>query len=230
MDVRADGQLERLSVTTRHSHERCSPRCQYDGCFVVSAAPIVDWEFDVGVQGRSLSTGKLVVRAERQLLSDLTGSRCALTAFAAGSISGRQRARHPVFFEMAQSGAEMGVGVGRHLIIRPRGYVQLFSYVSAGAGTHHAAWAQAEVGLQAVYQRRHTIRVSYMWTDALGHGRIYRGVGTLHTHIDGYSANYTYRWLGGIEARLTYLFRHPHHGLIRTSTAAMASLSIPMAL
>jgi hypothetical protein len=230
LEARTVLQMEHLSLTTRRRHSHHTGHTHYDGCLYASASPLEDWECDIGLQGASLSTGKIFVRVERQLLSDLANDGVAVTGVVNGFLSRHQRTRNPVFFEMAQNGGEVGCGLGRHLYIGKKDYIQIFSYLMAGAGSASARWLRAEVGLQGVWALRHTIRCSYLWTGAFGHSGQYRGIGSMNTHVDSWSLSYAYRWDDGIEGRLSYIFRYVRSSFIRTSSAAQLSLSIPISL
>ena len=228
LETRVAASMERYSITTHRARFSHSPHTQYDGSLFLSSAPIVDWEFDIGVIGRSWPTRKFFVRAERQLLSDLSDSPVALTAVVDGSFCGYERSCRPVFFEMAKNGVEAGFGIGRHLIIQKTAYTQLFSYILGGAGSSRARWARAEVGIQQAFFRRHYIRLSYEWLKAFGHAERFHGIGTIRTISQGASASYAYRFGNGIEARCSYLYRHLRHGGLRAASGVRVSLSLPL--
>ena len=228
LETRIVAQMERLSLATRGKSMAQASHHQIEGAIYGSSAPIEDWEFDAAVYGRSLPTSKFFVRAEKQLLSDLGSDPVALTVVADGSISGAQRSRSPVFFEMAKNSAEVGLGIGRHLLIRKGAYVQLFSYLMAGVGSSNARWASAEVGLQEVFSVRHYLRFSYSMMRAFGHSKRFAGIGTLNTTVDGVACSYAYRCDNGIEGRLSCLFRTVKRGPIRASAVWLLSVSLPI--
>jgi hypothetical protein len=230
LETRVAASIDRYGMAT-HGHTYApSPHTQYDGSVLLTSAPMVDWEFDVGVFGRSWQTRKFFGRAERQLLSDLTGSPVALTAVVQGSTSGHERSCRPVFFEMAKNSVEAGFGIGRHLIIRKTAYTQLFSYILGGTGSARARWARAEVGLQQVFSRRHYIRISYEWLTSFGHAERFQGIGTIRTFVNGVGLSYAYRFDDGLEARCSYVYRHMHRGGLQAASGLRISLSLPFSL
>jgi hypothetical protein len=164
-------------------------------------------------------------------LSDLEHDPLAVTIVADASISGRQRARNPVFFEMAKNLMECGIGLGRHLINAKDAYTQLFAYLFGGAGSSRARYASAEIGIQHVFLQRHFFRVSLlrMKTFGRGHGS-FCGIGTMKTDVNTIACSYAYRWYSGIEMRLTYVHRMLAKGSIRTSTTCQVGVSVPIAL
>lgn len=228
LETRVAASAERYSISTHRSKFSHSPHTQYDGSLFLSSAPIVDWEFDVGVNGHSWPTRKIFVRAERQLLSDLSDSPVALTAVVNGFACGHERSCRPVFFEMATNGLEAGFGIGRHLVIQKTAYTQLFSYILGGTGSSRARWTRVELGIQQVFARRHYIRLSYEWLKTFGHNGRFHGIGTIRTVSHGASASYTYRFDNGLEVRCSYLYRHLHRGGLRAASALRLSLSLPL--
>lgn len=224
LETRLVASIERYSA---QSHNQ-KPHTQYDGALVLSSAPIVDWEFDAGIFGRSLPTRKLFARVERQLLSDLAGSPIALTAVLDGSLCGHQRSCRPVFFEMAKNGLEGGLGIGRHLVIQKNAYTQLFSYVLGGVGSSRARWVRSEVGLQQVFFRRHYIRLSYEWLKTFGNANHFHGIGSIRTICNSASVSYAYRFDSGLEARCSYLYHHLHRRGLRAASEIVLSLSVPL--
>ena len=224
LETRVAAAVERYAT----SSHRYGPHTQYDGVLHLSSAPIVDWEFDAGIFGRSLLTRKFSVRAERQLLSDLTGNPIALTAVVNGSLCGHERSCRPVFFEMAKNGLEGGFGMGRHLAIQKNAYTQLFSYVLGGMGSSKARWFRAEVGLQQVFSRKHYVRLSCEWLRAIGTADRFHGIGTIRTSCPGAGVSYAYRFDSGIEARCSYLYHHLHHRRLREVSQVVCSFSLPL--
>lgn len=230
LETRVSASIERYSLSTHKSNFSHSPHTQYDGSFALSSAPMVDWEFDVGVIGRSWPTWKIFVRAERQLLSDLSDGPVALTAVVNGSACGHERSCRPVFFEMAKNGLEAGFGIGRHLVIKKTAYTQLFSYILGGVGSSRARWTRAEVGVQQVFNRRHSIRLSYEWLKTFGHSGQFHGIGSIRTVSNGASVSYAYRFDNGLEARCSYLYRHLHGEGLQASSGLRLSVSLPLSL
>jgi hypothetical protein len=207
------------------------PRHALQGTFFASSAPSQDWEVDLGVQGRTLSTSKVFVRAERQLFSDLAHDPVAVTVFVDGSMSGHDRCSSPVYFEMAKNVVESGVGLGRHLIIRKNAYTQVFAYFLGGVGSRRACYASGEVGMQQVFFQRHYLRASFLHMKTFGsrHGS-FHGIGTLKTDVNTIALSYAYRWYSGIEVRLTYIRRMLTRSGIRSSTTCQAGISVPISL
>jgi hypothetical protein len=224
LETRVAASMERYSASS-HAHK---PHTQYDGALVLSSAPLVDWEFDAGIFGRSLPTRKLFIRAERQLLSDLAGNPIALTAVLDGSLCGHERSCRPVFFEMAKNGLEGGLGLGRHLAIRKNAYTQLFSYVLGGVGSSKGRWVRAEVGLQQVFFRKHYIRLSYEWLKSFGNTDHFHGIGSIRTTCNSASMSYAFKFDSGIEACCSYVYHHLHHRGLRAASELRLSLSLPL--
>ena len=230
LETKIGTSAERYSLSTNGHRYARSFHTQYDGSFFVSSAPIVDWEFDAAVFGRSLPTRKLFIRAETQLLSDLERSPVAVTAVVDISHSGHERSRQPIFFEMAKSGAEAGLGVGKHLLIKKAAYTQLFSYLIGGAGMSGARWTRVEMGLQQVFFSRHTIRLSYEWLKTFGHREQFFGMGTIRTLCHNINALYSYKFSNGLEARCSFARCLIHRRGLESSSQLQLSLSFPFSL
>ena len=230
LETKVAASVERYSLSTHKGRYGRSPHTQYDGAIFVSSAPVIDWEIDAALFGRSLPTRKVFIRAERQLLSDIERSPVALTAVVNGSLSAHERSRRPVFFEMAKNTAEAGFGVGRHLFIRKSTYTQLFSYVLGGVGSSRARWFRAEVGLRQVVFHRHIVRFSYEWLKTYGHERRFRGMGTIRALCHSVNVSYSYCFNNGLEAQCSYV-RHLIHskGLLGASQVRF-SVSLPISL
>ncbi len=229
LEIRPTLVLERLSATPRHRRLPAhSPEQAFQGTLLVSGSPYPEWESDIFLSGNSIETAKIGARVERQLLSDLTGSPVALTCFAAGSTAQRERARKAVFFEMAPSTAECGVGLGKHLIVRPHAYTQLFAYVGGGIGTHNARWMGGEVGMQQVLFSRHFLRGSLGCTETFGRARRFCGIGTMRTVVKTVTASYAYRFSNGVEARISAIWRMVTKGPVVRAQSCQASISVPL--
>ena len=228
LETKAGAAVERYRLAAHGRRYRRSPRTQYDGTLFFSLAPVIDWEFDAALFGRSWPTGKLLVRAERQLLSDLERDPVALTAVLDGFVCGHERSFQPVFFEMARDGCEAGLGVGKHVFIRKSMYTQLFSYFLGGMGTSQARWTRAEVGIQQVLFRRHTIRFSYEWLKTFGRGGSFRGMGTIRALCHDVSISYAYRFENGLEAKASYAKRLIHQRGLQSSSLVRVSVSMPL--
>lgn len=231
LEIRPSLSIERLSVTPRHRHlPGHSPRHCYQGTLVASASPCPDWEADLTISGRSFETGRIGARVERQVLSDLTDGPVALTLVASGSMSRMDRVRKPVFFEMAASTAEFGVGIGRHLLVRQSAYTQLFAYCVGGIGTRQAKWATGEIGIQQVFFSRHFARFAVGCTHTYGHHHSFQGFGSIRSVVRILTSSYAYRFSNGIEGRLSYILRTLNRGCISGSHTCQVSLSIPLSL
>ena len=231
LETRVAASVERYAIRARADRWRHTPKNQIDGTLFATSAPLQDWEFDLGVQGKSLPTRKLFCRAERQIFSDLQRDPLAVTLVADVSSSGHQRSRRPVFFEMAKNVAECGIGVGRHLVIRRDAYTQLFAYLLAGIGSSKARFVSGELGVQQMFFQHHFLRLSYIHMKTFGHnhGR-FRGIGTIKTDVNTITASYAYRWYNGIEARVSYIHRILTSGSLRRSSTCQVGVSIPISL
>ena len=228
LETKAGAAVERYSLATHGRRYARTPHTQYDGVLFASSAPVADWEFDTALFGRSWPTGKFFVRAERQILSDLERDPVALTAVVDGFLCGHERSYRPVFFEMAKDGCEVGLGIGRHAFIQKSMYTQVFSYVFGGMGTSRARWARAEVGVQQVFSRRHTIRLSYEWLKTFGHSESFHGMGTLRALCHDVAFSYGYRFDNGFQVRCSYAKRLIHRWGLRSSSQVRVSLAIPV--
>jgi hypothetical protein len=230
LEVRPVVSVEHHSITSRHKWlPHHSPKQLYQGTAFISAAPYPDWETDIGVTGNSLKDGKLASRVEYQVLSDLKRSPLALTVVGNVCVSAPSRARKPVFFEMASSAGELGIGLGRHFFLRKNAYTQLFSYVLTGIGTHQARWVTGEVGVQQVFYSKHFLRLALCCTHTYGHhSGSFQGFGTVRSIIKSVSVSYAYRFANGIEGRLSYSRKSFEKGCLRGAHAWQASLSLPL--
>ena len=221
--------IERLSVTPRHKGLPAhSPSHCLQATLLASGSPYPEWESDIFLSGNSIETAKIGARVERQLLSDLTGSPVALTCLALVSTTRRERAMKPVFFEMAPSAAECGVGLGRHIVLKQHAYTQLFAYLVGGIGTHQARWVSGEVGIQQVFFSRHFLRGALGIIETYGHARGFRGIGTIRTTVRTLSASYAYRLSNGVEVRLSSIWRMVTRGPVVRAQSCQLSLSFPL--
>ena len=228
LETKAGVAVERYGLATHGKRYARSSHTQYDGVLCISSAPVMDWEFDAALFGRSWPTGKFFVRAERQLLSDLEKDPVALTAVVNGFVCGHERSCRPVFFEMARDGCEAGLGVGRHALIRKSMYTQVFSYVFGGMGTSRARWARAEVGVQQVFSQRHTFRLSYEWLKTFGHNGSFQGMGTIRSLCHDITVSYGYRFENGLEAQCSYAKRLIHRRGLQSSSLIRFSVAVPV--
>lgn len=230
LETRVAASVQRYAINREAQRRESLSHCQVDGMLMASTSPWQDWEVDLGIQGRSLPTGKLSVRVERQLCSDLEHAPCAVMAVLDGSISGRSRSRSPVYFEIAKNVVDIGIGLGRHLVNEKDIYTQAFLFVFGGIGSSNARFASGEVGLHHVINRRHAIRVSYQYLQSMGRSHEpFRGIGTLQTSFSTMAVSYAYRFASGIESRISVAYRMSPWHLLRRSTMLQASVSIPIA-
>lgn len=184
-ETRCACSVDHYALSTRGHRFAGASKHQCEGGLYATSALLPDWEFDLGVLGRSLPTHKLFVRAERQLFSDLENDPLAITALAHASSSGYQRCQSPVFFEMARNLVEAGFGIGRHLLIRKNAYTQLFGYCIGGIGSSRARYARVDFGLQHVFFLRHYLRLCLSHLKAFGSDqKPFRGIGTLNTNVN----------------------------------------------
>jgi len=231
LETRTSAFIDHHSMALRGNRYAKMSQHQLEGTLLATSAPLQDWEFDLGIQGRTLSTTKFFVRAERQLFSDLANDPLAITVVVDASTSGHQRSSNPVFFEMAKNVAECGIGCGRHLLIQKNGYTQLFAYLLGGVGSSRALYVNAEVGVKQVFFQRHFFRLSVSHIKTYGsENKRFRGIATLKTDVNTIACSYVYRWYSGIEGRVTFIRRLFTSGGIRTSTTCQAGISIPIAL
>jgi hypothetical protein len=231
LETRSVVSVDRYSLDVRNNQFRNTPKHQMQGTLYLSSAPLEDWEFDLGLQGRSLPTGKLFLSAEHQVLSDLYDDPLALTIVVDGSSSGRRRSTDPVFFEMARHVAQGGIGLGKHIFNQKNYYTQIFSYLLGGMGSSRAKYLSAEFGVQHVISQRHLFRISVLHIKTFGPRKgEFHGIGTLHTDVNGVACSYAYRWYNGIECRLSYIRRWVVKSGIRASTTCQVGISIPISL
>lgn len=231
LETRVAASVERYSLRLRDDRWDHRSKNQIDGTLTATSSPLQDWEVDLGIQGKSLPTGKLFVRAERQILSDLEHEALALTLVADASVSGHQRCRQPVFFEMAKNVAECGIGIGRHLIVEKEAYTQLFAYLLGGVGSSRARYVNGELGIQQVFLNRHYFRISYGYMKTFGRkDKPFRGIATLKTDVNTISCSYAYRWYNGIEARVSLVNRMLTKCSLRSSTMVQVCFSVPISL
>ena len=116
------------------------------GELFLSTAPFPDWQLDLGVAGNALSTGKVALRVEKSIFSDLLGKPYALSSFIGCSAARERRVNNPLFFEMDQHAVESGLSFGKHLFIQKDSYIQAFSNILSGVGSR-GFWAQGDAGL-----------------------------------------------------------------------------------
>lgn len=234
LEVRSDFSVEQLSLSNAH-HQKLMPSHLYrhrtQGIFSLSASPYPDWEYDLALLSASPDTGKISLRAERQVLSDLQGDLCAFSLVGKGEVMHQKRARQPLFTETAGAGGEIGFGIGRHLWIAPWGYTQLFSYVKAGIGDYSSRWVAAEVGVQQGFLSRHFVRCHISYIKGLGtRNDDFRGIGSLHAALLSFQGAYVYRWNGGIETSIAYLVGCLQGKVGMRTQRFLLSLSIPLSL
>jgi hypothetical protein len=231
LETRTVASVERYSASYRGNRFSHTPKNRVQGTLFATSAPLQDWEFDLGIQGRSFPTGKIFIRAEHQIASDLEQDPLAVTIVVDGSTSGSQRARHPVYFEMAQHVGQIGLGFGRHLVNQKNAYTQVFGYLFGGLGSSRARFASAEIGVQQVFYKQHFLRLSFSHMKTFGQNHAkFRGIATIRTCVNTIACSYAYRFYSGIEIRLTYLRRMLTRSGIRSSTTYQLSVSLPIAL
>lgn len=226
LEIRPSASVEMLSAKyLRNKHKL--PTRRYLACLGLTGSPYPNWDVDVAVSGASTPTSKFDIRLERQLSSDLERSPLALSVVAHVTSCTHMRAKTPIFFEMARQAAEVGAGVGRHLIIKSHSYTQAFGYILAGIGSRNAKWSSVELGVQqAVYN--HLFRCSFTHLMTFGHAGTFAGIATKSSHSDSISFGYCYRTALGTEWRLSYAFRKVHKISLRNSSCIQFSLSIPL--
>ncbi len=231
LETRAAASLQRYSIHRRGERWDHSPSHRAEGMVYVSSSFLPDWEFDVGIQGRSLPTRKLSVRAARQICSDLEYAPLAVMVIADASVAGRARSQAPVYFEMAKNVIDLGIGIGRHLMNRKESYTQAFAFLFGGVGSSKARFMSGEFGIQHVMKQRHFVRMAYQHLRTFGSGRSsFRGMATVPMRVHTMTASYAYRWDSGIEARVSYIHRMLAKSGLQRATSIQGSVSIPIAL
>jgi hypothetical protein len=200
-------------------------QCRYS----LKASPLIDWGVDASFMASSIKTPKIALRAERQILCDLTGDPFSATLVASGSLTTLNRAKNPLFFEMSAKTLQAGVGLGRHLFNEKTYYTQIFSYLIGGIGSGAARFATAEVGLQHVYMKRHRFlaSVEYLHASPFSHHQR-AGIATREGRALSLGLWYTYQFDSGIAASVGYIKREIHSPLIRSATLVQVQLSLPI--
>lgn len=206
-----------------------SPR--YQGRFSISAAPVVDWWVGAAAMASSCTTPKISLRAEKQLLCDLTGDFFSATGFIAGSVTTLERAKKPVYFEMASKTIEGGLGIGRHIANTQKSYTQLFSYLTAGVGSHFSRYASVEIGLNHVYAKKHTFLATLecLKTFPTFHHR-FEGIATQQSSALSLGGWYQYRFDSGVEVSLGGIKRFVHSKRLSSATVLQLQITLPIAL
>ncbi len=219
--------IDRFSARTKHT-TKTTPR--YQGRYSMTMAPFIDWGMDVSLMASSIKTPKLSLRAERQILCDLTGDAVSLTGVCNGSIAALDRAKKPIFFEMSAKTLEVGIGVGRHIVNEKSYYTQLFSYLKSGVGSKGARFSSAEIGINHVYDARHHIMASmeYLRTYPRDH-RQFAGIATQKTSVVSFGIWYKYRFDSGVEASGGYIKRNVHSKFLSAAATIQVQLSLPLA-
>lgn len=231
LETRVSGSFDHYTISVQGDRFQHVARHKSEGGVYATGSFYPDWEFDIGIQGKSFSTRKFFARAEKQLYSDLEGDLIAATALLQASTCGFERCHSPVFFEMARNCAEGGIGLGRHLVIQKKAYTQVFGYLIGGFGSARARYGRAEVGFQQVFSLQHFIRIAFCHLKTFGDDRhSFRGIGTLRTNVNTCEVSYAYRWDSGIETRLTYIRRMFSKSSLRRASAYLVSVSTPMSL
>jgi len=170
------------------------------GRAVLSSAPFENWEFDLGLSGWSGKDIKADLRAEKQILSDLVGDSLALSGVAHLSKTTQHRALQPIYGEMSPTCGEIGVGLGRHLALGRHSYTQLFTYLTAGIGSHASPYGKAEIGLWRSFSHHQALRSSLSHVRTMGRTRYTRTISAV-------SVMYVYHFSDGIEGKILAAYR-----------------------
>ena len=101
---------------------------------------------------------------------------------------------------MSPTCGEIGVGLGRHLAFGRHSYTQLFSYITAGIGSHAAPYGKAEIGLWRSFSHHHALRSSLYHVHTMGKTRYTRTVSAL-------SVMYVYHFSDGVEGKVLAAYR-----------------------
>ena len=219
--------LEKISPHFKTKKSCCThPTSQ--GMALVSASLQPEWQVDVVAAAGSLATGKIAARAERLLLSDLKDSPFALSCFLGVAKSQEERVKNPSFFEMAQETCEAGFGLGKHIYVGKNAYTQAFSYLIGGIG-RRAQWGQLEAGVYHSFFGNQAVRCSLSHVISFPHHHVFHGYGTIRTHVNEISLQYSYR-LDSVEIFLLVAKRWVGKGPLRSAEVYRAGLTYPISL
>ena len=195
---------------------------------MLSTSPHPDWQVDAAAAAGSISAGKIAVRAERLVFSDLKDAPFALSLYFQAEKSQKKRAKNPSFFEMTQEAGEVGIGFGKHIYVAEQDYTQLYSYLSGGVG-RRARWGQVEAGLYHSFQAHQAVRCSFSHLISFPHHHIFSGFGTIHTSINAVSLQYIYR-LEALELFVQLSKRWVNQGPLRSAEIYRVGFSFPISM
>ena len=232
LDIRPTASIQYLSIRKEKRVGKLhQPTNVLEGMLGISGSPYPDLEIDLFLSQASAHTMKGELRGEFQLCSDINFQPIALTAVAHATTTTRYRAERLLFWEMAQHGLEIGLGIGKHLYIAPKTYTQFFGYVFGGIGSRSSRWITMEMGVQHVYGH-HRFRGAILRQEMHGNRSIsqYAGLGSVRSYTDTITLGYGYTTYSGLEWKFNYLLKRFSKKIATYSQHISLSLEIPLSL